>query len=86
VTVIGPDTVVCVVEGTDIPYERTLLELGARDVVDQGRTRLQHHIAEQMIGVIQSATQRTVRGHVPGYSARCDAATETFLLAHASDR
>lgn len=79
------DLVVCVLEDTDTPYEETLVELGGRELVHEGRRRFQQHCAAQMVAVVQEATGRAVRGHVPGFTAEIDVATEVFLLEDVSE-
>lgn len=78
-TIVG-DLVVCVLEDTDTPFEETLLDLGARDLVHDARTRIQLQCTPELIAIVQGATGRIVRAHVPGYRAAVDAATEVFLL------
>lgn len=78
-TIVG-DLVVCVLEDTDTPFEETLLGIGSRDLVHEARTRLQLHCTPELVEIVQRATGRTVRVHVPGYRAALDAATEVFLL------
>lgn len=79
-TTIAGDVVVCVVEDTDTPFEGTLLGLGAGDLVHEARRRFQLECTPELVGLVEAATGRRVRGHVPGYRASLDAATEVFLL------
>ena len=81
-TIVG-DLVVCVLEDTDTPFEATLLQMGARDLVHEARSRFQLHCTPHLIAIVERATGRTVRAHVPGYRASLDAATEVFLLEDA---
>lgn len=78
-TIVG-DLVVCVLEDTDTPFEETLLSLGARELVHEARTRIQLQCTPELIEIVERATGRRVRAHVPGYRASLDAATEVFLL------
>ncbi|MEV4418346.1 Na-translocating system protein MpsC family protein [Patulibacter sp. NPDC049589] len=78
-TIVG-DVVVCVLEDTDTPFEETLLDLGARDLVQQARSRFQLQCTPELVVIVEQATGRKVRVHVPGYRASSDVATEVFLL------
>lgn len=83
-TSIVRDTVVCVVEGLDVPLERTLLEADVAEtseIVDRARLRVQRHLSGRMIDAVEDATGRRVRCHVPGANVEAGAATEVFLLA-----
>lgn len=79
-TTIVSDLVVCVLEDTDTPIEETLLDMGAQDLVQEARSRFQLHCTPHLVGIVERATGRRVRVHVPGYRASLDAATEVFLL------
>jgi len=78
-TIVG-DLVVCVLEDTDTPFEATLLSVGARDLVHEARSRFQRHCTPHLVEIVERATGRKVRTHVPGYRASLDTATEVFLL------
>ncbi|WP_026912724.1 DUF2294 domain-containing protein [Patulibacter minatonensis] len=78
-TIVG-DLVVCVLEDTDTPFEETLLGLGAQDLVQEARSRFQLECTPELVAIVERATGRSVRVHVPGYRASLDAATEVFLL------
>ena len=78
-TIVG-DLVVCVLEDTDTPLEATLLDVGARELVHRARGLLQLQCTPELVAIVQRATGRTVREHVPGYRATVDVATEVFLL------
>jgi uncharacterized protein YbcI len=78
-TVVVGDQVLCVLEDTSTPYEATILRLD-RDLVHQARSRFQHHARDAMVRIVEAAVGRTVRVHVPGYSASVDVAVEVFLL------
>jgi uncharacterized protein YbcI len=83
-TIVG-DLVVCVLEDTDTPFEATLLQVGARELVHEARSRFQLHCTPRLVEIVEAATARRVRVHVPGYRAAVDAATEVFLLEDAPD-
>ncbi|CAB4939773.1 unannotated protein [freshwater metagenome] len=79
-TTIAGDLVVCVLEDTDTPMEQTLLSMGSRDLVREARSRFQQHCTPHLVEIVEQATGRKVRTHVPGYRPSHDAATEVFLL------
>ncbi|MDO9410189.1 DUF2294 domain-containing protein [Patulibacter sp.] len=83
-TIVG-DLVVCVLEDTDTPLERTLLAIGSRDLVREARAQVQQHCTPQLVEIVERATGRKVRTHVPGYRPSHDAATEVFLLEDTPD-
>lgn len=78
-TLVG-DLVVCVLEDTDTPLEAALQDLGALDLVHRARTLLQTDCSPELVAIVEGATGRGVREHVPGYRASVDIATEVFLL------
>ena len=84
-TIVG-DLVICVLEDTDTPFEGALLDLGARELVHQARSRLQLHCTPELVAIVERATGRAVREHVPGYRTTVDIATEVFLLEDEAPR
>lgn len=79
-TSITATVVVCVLEHTKTPYEETLISTGSQALVHEARMRFQLHHEPQLIAIVEEATGRRVRTHVPGYKAAVDVATEVFLL------
>ncbi|WP_026909412.1 Na-translocating system protein MpsC family protein [Patulibacter minatonensis] len=76
----GPDAVVCVLEDTQTPAERRLVELGEHQRLRDVRSFYQHATEDAMRGPVEEATGRSVRAFVSGIDVRADAAVETFLL------
>jgi uncharacterized protein YbcI len=79
-TSITATIVVCVLEHTKTPYEETLISTGNQTLVHEARMRFQLHHEPQLVAIVEEATGRRVRTHVPGYKAVIDVATEVFLL------
>jgi uncharacterized protein YbcI len=76
----GPDAVVCVLEDTQTPAERRLVELGRVHELRDVRSFFQIAAEEQMRGPVEEATGRRVRAAISGTDVRADAAAELFLL------
>ena len=76
----GPDTLVCVLENSLTPAEKSLIELGKIDRVRDTRLLFQYATEGQFVSAIEDITGRRVRSFVSGMDARKDVAVETFLL------
>ena len=81
----GPDTLLCVLENTLTPAERSLIELGKIDGVRDTRTLFQYGTEDQFVKAVEDITGRRVRSFVSGMDARKDVATETFLFESETD-
>jgi uncharacterized protein YbcI len=79
-TYLVEDLVVVVLEETFTKAERTLVERGEVDAVQQIRRRFQQQMADQFKSVVEQATGRAVRAFVSETSLENDMAIETFLL------
>lgn len=82
-TYIVEDVVVVVLEETFTRAERTLIERGEREAIQQIRRRFQQHMAQSFIGVVEQATGRKVRSFLSDTDLDEDISIETFLLADA---
>lgn len=82
-TYIVEDIVVVVLEETFTRAERTLMERGEREAIQNIRRRFQQHMAESFIGVVEQATGRKVRTFLSDTDVDEDVSVETFLLADA---
>jgi uncharacterized protein YbcI len=82
-TYIVEDVVVVVLEETFTRAERTLIERGDREAIQQIRRRFQQHMAESFISVVEQATGRKVRSFLSDTDVGQDISIETFLLADA---
>ena len=64
-TYIVDDLVVCVLEESFTRAEKTLVDRGEREAIQQIRRRFQQQMAEEFIGVVEQATGRKVRTFLP---------------------
>ncbi|MDO9410853.1 Na-translocating system protein MpsC family protein [Patulibacter sp.] len=77
---VAGDAVVCVLRGVNTPAQRSLVEYDHAGVAQAVHERLQTGMAPEMEAVVERATGRAVGAYVPGFNARADATTDTFLL------
>jgi uncharacterized protein YbcI len=80
-TYIVDDLVVCVLEESFTRAEKTLVDRGEREAIQQIRRRFQQQMAEEFIGVVEQATGRKVRTFLSETNLEHDVSVETFLLA-----
>jgi uncharacterized protein YbcI len=80
-TYIMGDLVVCVLEETFTKAERTLVERGDVDAVQQIRRRFQQQMKDEFSAVVEQATGRVVRAFLSETNLEADVACEIFLLA-----
>jgi uncharacterized protein YbcI len=80
-TYIVDDLVVVVLEESFTRAEKTLVERGERDAVQQIRRRFQQQMADNFTSVIEQATGRKVRVFLSETDLEHDVSVETFLLA-----
>ena len=80
-TIIAEDVVVCVLEETFTRAERTLVERGDQDAVQQIRRRFQQQMEEEFTAIVEQATGRKVRAFLSETNLEADLAVEIFLLA-----
>ena len=76
----GPDAVVCVLEDTQSPAERRLVDLGEHQRLRDLRLAFQYATETEMRAPIERVTGRRVRAFISGIDVRADASAETFLL------
>jgi uncharacterized protein YbcI len=77
------DLLAVVLEETFTPAERTLIERGESDGIQDIRRRFQRVMAEQFRSVVEQATGRGVRAFLSETDLENDIAVEVFLLAEA---
>jgi uncharacterized protein YbcI len=80
-TYIVEDLVVVVLEETFTRAEKTLVQRGEGEVIQNIRRRFQQHMAENFIGIVEQATGRKVRAFLSDTDITQDVSVETFLLA-----
>ena len=80
-TYITEDLVVVVLEETFTRAEKTLVERGEADAIQDIRRRFQQQMAAEFISVVEQATGRQVRAFLSDTAIEQDVSVETFLLA-----
>ena len=76
----GPDCVVCILEDTMTPAERTLADLGELRELRELRSIYQHSFEDQFTGAVERILGRRVRSFLSSFDAKTGAAGEVFLL------
>src|SRR3954451_18775947 len=74
------DLVVVVLEETFTRAERTLVDRGEIDAIQQIRRRFQQQMAADFIAVVEQATGRRVRAFMSETNLEADVSVEVFLL------
>jgi uncharacterized protein YbcI len=80
-TYVVDDLVVVVLEESFTRAEKTLVERGEREAIQQIRRRFQQQMAESFISIVEQATGRKVRVFLSETDVDQDVSVETFLLA-----
>jgi uncharacterized protein YbcI len=80
-TYIQDDLVVVVLEETFTRAERTLVDRGEIDAIQQIRRRFQQQMSEEFTSLVEQATGRKVRAFLSETNLEADVAVEIFLLA-----
>src|SRR4051794_10690669 len=80
-TYIVDDLVVCVLEESFTRAEKTLVDRGEREAIQQIRRRFQQQMADEFTSVVEQATGRKVRAFLSETNVEHDVSVETFLLA-----
>lgn len=81
----GPDAVVCILEDTQSPAERRLVELEQHQRLRDVRLFFQYASEDTLREPIEQATGRRVRAFISGIDVRADASAEVFLLEAAPE-
>jgi uncharacterized protein YbcI len=74
------DIVVVVLEETFTKAERTLLDRGESEAIQQIRRRFQQTMADEFKGLVERATGRVVRAFLSETNLEADISVEFFLL------
>jgi uncharacterized protein YbcI len=80
-TYVMGDLVVCVLEETFTKAERTLVDRGDVEAVQQIRRRFQQQMKDDFSAVVEQATGRVVRAFLSETNLEADVSVEVFLLA-----
>jgi uncharacterized protein YbcI len=76
----GPDIVICSLENTFTPAERSLAEMGEHQRLRDTRMYFQAATADKFREIIERLTGRRVRAFVSGLDAGKDVCSEVFYL------
>ena len=76
----GRDTLVCILEDSLTPVERSLTEMGEYARVREIRLLFQYTAEQGFIEAVERATGRKVRAFISGIDARTDVSSEVFVL------
>jgi uncharacterized protein YbcI len=76
----GPDMIVCALEDTLTPIERTLVSIGEHQRLRDIRALFQHTAEDAFRSAVEDITGRTVVAFSSGFDTNADVATEVFLL------
>jgi uncharacterized protein YbcI len=79
-TVIGYDHIICFLENSFMPVERTLLDAGENEAVRETRLAFQRAMKERFVGVVEEISGRKVRAFLSQVSLQPDISVEVFVL------
>lgn len=77
----GPDIVICSLENTFTPAERSLAEMGEHQRLRDTRMYFQYATSEKFREIIERVTGRRVRAFISGIDPDADVCAEVFYLA-----
>jgi uncharacterized protein YbcI len=80
-TYVDDNLVAVVLEETFTKAERTLVERGEIEAVQQIRRRFQQQMADEFKAIVEQATGRVVRAFLSETNLEADVSVEVFLLA-----
>lgn len=76
----GPDIVICSLENTFTPAERSLADLGEHQRLRDTRLYFQYATREKFVAIVERLTGRKVRAFISGLDAEVDVCVEVFHL------
>jgi len=79
-TYVMDDLVVVLLEETFTQAERTLVDRGETDAIQQIRRRFQQQVGDEFSAVVEQATGRSVRAFLSETNLEADVSAEIFLL------
>jgi uncharacterized protein YbcI len=77
---VSEDVVVVVLEETFTKAERTLVERGETEAIQQIRRRFQQAMADEFKSIVEQATGRVVKAFLSETNLEADVSVEFFLL------
>lgn len=81
-TVVGYDDIICFLENTFMPVERTLIEAGETAAVRETRLAFQRAMETRFTTTIEEISGRKVRAFLSTVSLNPDISVEVFVLEH----
>ena len=81
-TVVGYDHIICFLENSFMPVERTLLEAGESAAVRETRLAFQRAMEERFVTTVEEIAKRKVRVFLSQVSLNPDISVEVFVLEH----
>jgi uncharacterized protein YbcI len=79
-TVVGYDHIICFLENTFMPVERTLVDAGENDAVRQTRLAFQRAMETRFVNMVETISGRKVRAFLSQVSLNPDISVEVFVL------
>jgi len=79
-TVIGYDHIICFLENSFMPVERTLLDAGETEAVRDTRLAFQRAMEDRFTAVVEEISGRKVRAFLSQVSLNPDISVEVFVL------
>jgi uncharacterized protein YbcI len=76
----GPDIIICSLEDTFTPAERSLAEMGEHQRLRDTRLYFQAATSEKFREIIERVTGRKIRAFISGLDANVDVCAELFYL------
>jgi uncharacterized protein YbcI len=83
-TVVGYDHIICFLENTFMPLERTLLDAGEKAAVRETRLAFQRAMEDRFTTAVEEISGRKVRAFLSQVSLDPDISVEVFVLEHDS--
>jgi uncharacterized protein YbcI len=81
----GPDLIICSLENTLTPAERSMVDMGEHQRLRDMRLFFQHAREKDFCEAVERITGRTVRGFVSGMDTHQDISAEIFYLVPQQD-
>jgi len=79
-TVVGYDHIICFLENTFMPVERTLIEAGETGAVRETRLAFQRAMESRFVNTVEEISGRKVRAFLSQVSLNPDISVEVFVL------
>ena len=79
-TVVGYDHIICFLENTFMPVERTLIDAGELTAVRETRLAFQRAMETRFVNTVEEIVDRKVRAFLSTVSLNPDISVEVFVL------